>query len=238
MNVLAINSSPKMDKGNTALVLNPFLDGCREAGAQVEVLYTKQLDIKPCQGEFACWLKHPGECFQKDDMEIVRPKLADADIWVLATPVYVDAVTGPMKNLMDRLIPLGQPFIELREDHCRHPLREGAKPGQLVLVSTCGFWEMDNFDPVLSHIKAACKNMSREFAGALLRPHGASLAMMKQQGLPMEDVFDAAKEAGRQLVRDGKMAPDTLAVVSRELVPRDAYVDGANQYFRHVLGNL
>ena len=42
MKVLAINSSPKTDKGN--------------------------LDIKPCQGEFNCWLKTPGECFQDDDM--------------------------------------------------------------------------------------------------------------------------------------------------------------------------
>jgi len=27
MKVVAINSSPKMNKGNTALILNPFLDG-------------------------------------------------------------------------------------------------------------------------------------------------------------------------------------------------------------------
>lgn len=32
MKVLAINSSPKMDKGNTAMILTPFLEGMREAG--------------------------------------------------------------------------------------------------------------------------------------------------------------------------------------------------------------
>ena len=36
MNVIALSASPKMDKGNTALILNPFLDGMREAGAKVE----------------------------------------------------------------------------------------------------------------------------------------------------------------------------------------------------------
>ncbi len=36
--VLAINSSPLMDKGNTALILDPFLEGMKEAGAEVELV--------------------------------------------------------------------------------------------------------------------------------------------------------------------------------------------------------
>ena len=123
MKVLAINSSPRMDKGNTAVILNPFLDGMKEAGADVELFYTKKLNINPCQGEFNCWLKTPGECFQKDDMEIIRPKIFDADVCVLATPLYVAGMTGPMKNLIDRIIPGVQPFFELRDDHIRHPGR-------------------------------------------------------------------------------------------------------------------
>ncbi len=78
MKVLAINSSPLMGKGNTAVILDPFLEGMREAGAEVELLYTKKLDIKPCQGDFICWTKTPGECHQKDDMEWVRPRMAEA----------------------------------------------------------------------------------------------------------------------------------------------------------------
>ena len=40
MKVIAINSSPNMDKGNTAAILNPFLDGMKEAGAEVELYFT------------------------------------------------------------------------------------------------------------------------------------------------------------------------------------------------------
>ena len=69
-------------------------------------------------------------------MQMLHPKLCQADIWVFATPVYVSGMTGPLKNLIDRiLIPLGEPFLELRDGRCHHPLREGTNPGQVVLVS-------------------------------------------------------------------------------------------------------
>lgn len=238
MKVIAINSSPLMEKGNTTAILNPFLDGMKEAGAEVELFYTKKLDINPCQGEFNCWLKTPGQCFQKDDMEILRPKLWEADVWVLATPLYVDGMSGPMKNLLDRIIPAAQPFFELRNGHIRHPGRGEAKNRKMVLVSNCGFWEMDNFDALVVHIKAICRNTGMEFAGALLRPHGPALKPMLEIGGLVEDVVEAAKDAGRQLVRDGKISPETLSTVSRELLPMEDYFQQANQSFQQRLDAL
>lgn len=238
MKVLAINSSPKMDKGNTAMILNPFLEGMKEAGAEVELFYTSKLKIHPCTGEFNCWLKTPGECLHNDDMKMLFPKVAEADVMVFATPVYVDGVTGPMKNLIDRLLPRLHPFFELRDDHCRHPVRGEAKARKLVLVSNCGFWEMDNFDPLLVHMKAACKNMSAEFAGALLRPHGGAMSGMLEMGAPIGDIFEAAKEAGRQLVKEQKISQEALDIVSRELMPRDLYIQIINQMFQQCLDEL
>ena len=236
MRVMAFNCSPRMDKGNTAQILSPFLEGIKDAGADLELYYTKKLKIKPCQGEFACWLKTPGKCFQDDDMNELYPKLVSADVLVFATPVYVDGISGPMKNLMDRMIPIIQPFFELRDGHCRHLTREGhSKSAKLVLVSNCGFWEMDNFDPLVVHMKAACKNMSREFAGALLRPHGAAVQILLEMGMSLDDLFEAAREAGRQLIRDGEMSSENLDIVSRELMPLDAYMQGANQRFQEEL---
>ena len=239
MKVLAFNCSPRMGKGNTAQILSPFLEGMSDAGADVELYYTKKLKVKPCQGEFNCWLKTPGKCFQEDDMNDLYPKLISADILVFATPVYVDGVSGPMKNLMDRMIPVVQPLFELRDGHCRHLVREGHNPdGKLVLVSNSGFWEMDNFDPLIVHMKAACKNMSREFAGALLRPHGEAIQVVLEMGMSLDDIFDAAREAGRQLVTEGKMSAETLDTISRELMPLDMYMAGANHSFQQELDKL
>jgi multimeric flavodoxin WrbA len=232
MKVLAINGSPHGEKGNTALILDPFLEGMNKAGAEVELFYTKKMKINPCLGEHNCWFETPGVCIQKDDMQQLIPKLMEANIWVFATPIYVDGMTGPMKNLLDRIIPVGDPIMELRDGHCRHPRREGMKGGKLVLVSNCGFWELDNFDPLVMHMQAVSRNLGLEFSGAILRPHGSALRVMINQGMPVNDVLDAAKEAGRQLVQDGRMNADTLKIVSRELLPQKMYVDIANQYIQ------
>jgi len=236
MKVMAINSSPNMDEGNTAGILSPFTEGMKDAGAEVETLYTKKLKIKPCQGELHCWLKTPGKCFQKDDMQWILPKLDEANIWVLGTPLYVDGMSGPMKNFIDRIIPLVEPFIELRDDHCRHPQRgEHSDSKKVVLVSNCGFWERDNFDALIVHVEAICRNLNGQFAGALLRPHGGALKRMIEMGAGVEDVVEAARDAGRQLIRDGRMSEETLKSVGRDLLSREDYLNIANENFSQTL---
>ncbi|NVN90188.1 MAG: flavodoxin family protein [Desulfuromonadales bacterium] len=238
MNVVAINASPRMESGNTADILMPFLEGIKEAGANVELFLTRKLTIHPCQGDFSCWLNTPGKCFQKDDMEILLPRLAKADLWVFATPLYVDGMAGTLKNLFDRAIPLLQPFFEIRDGHCRHPLREGVRSGKFALVASCGFWELDNFEPLLAHARAICRNLKREFSGALLRPHSRALKMMLKTGESANDILEAARSAGRQLVREGCMSDQTVAAVSRPLMERDAFLENVNAAFRKALDEL
>jgi hypothetical protein len=112
------------------------------------------------------------------------------------------------------------------------------KKGKIVLVSNCGFWEKDNFDVLIAHMKAMCKNMNHEFAGALIRPHGEAFAEMLKIGVPVKDVLESAREAGRQLVKDGKISEKTLSTVSRELLPLDMFLEKSNQYFKQTLETL
>ncbi|NMC10929.1 MAG: flavodoxin family protein [Methanothrix sp.] len=221
MKVLAINGSPKMNDGNTALILNPFLDGMREAGADVELFYTRKLNIGPCNGDMSCWFKNPGTCGQKDDMQMLLPKLAQADVIVWASPVYYSGVTGPLKNLMDRQLPI----------HMQGDL--GSRRQTIVLVSTCGAWELSAFDPLLAQMNAIYNrpDANTKFVGALLRPMAEGMKeMIKAKEMDkVEGIFLAAKEAGRQLVRDGKISEDLQRQVSKELMPRDAYYRAAQQ---------
>lgn len=237
MKALAINSSPRMDQGATAMILTPFLQGLTEEGVEVEILYTSKLDIKPCMADYNCWMKTPGICIYDDDMNTtVLPKVKSADILVLSTPLYVDGMSGPMKMLIDRFIPLGEPFITMKDDHCRHdPLEKDWVGLKTVLVSSCGFWELDNFDALVTHVQAICKNLSSDFAGALIRPHAPAIRPMVEMGVDIGDIFEAAKDAGSQLAREGTISGETLSTVSRPLVPLEDYVEQINTYFNEII---
>jgi multimeric flavodoxin WrbA len=221
MDILAINGSPHMNEGNTAKILNPFLEGLKEAGANVELIYSWKLNIEPCSGDMSCWFVNPGTCAKDDDMKTILPKIKNADVIVWASPVYYSGITGPLKTLMDRQLPayvMGQPRSKMQK---------------AVLVSTCSAWEISMFDPLLVQMKAIYDNPQEgcEFAGALLRPMAEGMNEMIKAGETalIEGIFKAAKQAGHQLIKDGRISEDMEKAVSRELMPRDAYYRAAQE---------
>jgi multimeric flavodoxin WrbA len=236
MKAIAINSSPRMDKSNTSVILDPFLDGMRQAGAEVELFYTKKLNVRPCLGDFICWTKTPGVCHQKDDMQWLLPKMAAADVWVLATPLYIHGMSGPLKNLLDRIIPVVMPTLERHDGRDSHPSRRAdGGSRKLVLVSNSGFWDRNNFDALIHHIEALAGYDSEAFAGALIRPHGPALAAMLEMKAGAEDVVAAATDAGRQLAEEGAIAQATLDTVSRDLLSAEDYMAIGNQNFQQAI---
>jgi len=80
MKVIAINGSPRMKKGHTALLLSSFIQGMTDAGAEVELFYARRLKINPCTcGQMYCWYTKAGECCIKDDMQLLYPQLKGTD---------------------------------------------------------------------------------------------------------------------------------------------------------------
>jgi|GEM_PF-113240 methyltransferase (TIGR00027 family) len=230
--VIAINGSPNKEKGNTALILNPFLEGMKDAGAAVELYYTEDLTINPCKGDGSCWTRTPGRCIYDDDMTWLLPEMNEADILVIASPLHGWGVSSPTKTLLDRTVSRVQPFMELHDGTMRHTARPDGRPQTLVLVSNCGFWELNNFDPLLAQIDTWCRHESAmTFAGALLRPHGPAFRAMIEKGAPVTDVTEAARQAGRQLILEGTISREALDTISRPLLPVDAYMQIINRQF-------
>ena len=158
-------------------------------------------------------------------MQMLLPKLKEADVIVWASPVYYAGVTGPLKNLMDRQLPL-----YLQGGQAKHP--------KAVLVSTCSAWELSMFDPLLLQMRAIYTkpNESSDFAGALLRPMADGMKDMVKAGDTklVEDIFLAAREAGRQLAKEGTISEELEARVSRDLMPRDAYYKAAEMMMEQI----
>ena len=216
LQVVAICGGARMKEGNTSKLLTHFLGGMQEGGASVELFYSRQLDSQPCLGEFACWTTNPGVCHINDKMQLLYPRLRDADVLVLATPVYIP-LPGEMQNLLNRLLPLIDPRIRWLKGRTRPVgFRAGVKIRKIVLVSTSGWWERANFGTVMRIVREFARGAGVDFAGGLLRPN---FNVMVEDRKKAQEIYNAAKQAGYQLAIDGKMSKHTLATVSQPLIP-------------------
>ncbi len=97
--MLVINGSPRKG-GNTETVLNAFVEGAKEAGAEVTVIRLVEIDHKNCKGCNSCHKN--GVCVIRDALTPVFDQMLQSDILVLASPIYSMSVTAEMKSFIDR----------------------------------------------------------------------------------------------------------------------------------------
>ena len=218
MQILVINGSARKEKGYTAMILEPFIEGLKQAGADVGLLYSEQLDVKPCIGDFSCWYKNLGKCHIKDTMQSIYPKLRETDVLVLGIPVYLP-LPGAMQNFLNRLMPLMNPVLKYRNGHTQIMFHDNVEIKKIALVSVCGWWEKGNFDTVTRIVKEICQKASIDFAGSVLRPHADLLSEDKDKAA---EVFRAVKEVGFNFVKDGVLNEDLLETIAQPLISEKA----------------
>jgi multimeric flavodoxin WrbA len=214
MKVLVVNGSARKEKGYTAAVLKPFIDGVKQAGASVDLLYAKRLNVNPCVGDFSCWHKNRGKCHIDDSMQPVYAKLKEADILVLGIPVYLP-LPGAVQNFLNRLMPLMNPILRYNDGHTQIQIHDDVKIKKIVLVSVCGWWEKGNFETVTRIVKEICQKASVEFAGSVTRPHAYLLSEKKEKA---NEIFRALKETGSKLIREGVLPRDLLKIITQPLI--------------------
>ena len=115
MKITVFNGSPRGEKSNSHLIVEPLLEGARGKGAETKEVFLINHDIKHCRGCFACWEKNPGKCIINDDMAELLNLYLESDYVGLATPVYGMYMTGLLKNFTDRFLPLATPHIHRDE---------------------------------------------------------------------------------------------------------------------------
>lgn len=231
MNILVVNGSPLGKKGNTYILQEAFVKGAKKANASVEEIFLNKKKIKPCLGCYTCWIRTPGKCIIKDDQSKILEKFEWADTFVLATPLYVDGMTAQTKTFIDRLLPMTRPDFVLIDGHCRHP-PFGNRAGKFVLISNCGFHELDNFDALVMHCKRMCLNMGSEYLGHLLRPQGPLLKYREAAPDIIGKALEAVETAGADVAGTGKLSQSAMDAVCKELMPKDAYVEMVNAFWR------
>ena len=239
MKVTIFNGSPRGKKGNTQVMVKEFSKGARQAGAEVENVFLVKKKIRPCRGCFTCWIKTPGICVIKDDMAELIQKFGESDIVVFATPVYVDNVTGIMKNFMDRLIPFIDPHYEKDEGgECVH-ISRSEKQAKLVVISNCGFPEQSHFQVLELLFKRVARNMRSEVIGEIYRSGGG---ILKDAPVILKPIVREYKKllqtAGMEIVEKQRLSEETRSKLERPLISDEQYITAANERFDALLANV
>lgn len=123
--IVSIMGSPHMS-GNLAISLECLLDEAKIQGANCITYELCKMQIKPCLGCRKC-IENGGNCVMKDDASMIMEEIKSADLVILATPIYINQVSGPVKNFLDRMYPLTNE---------RHQPRFGKR--KLIMLYTYG----------------------------------------------------------------------------------------------------
>jgi multimeric flavodoxin WrbA len=99
MKVLAVYGSPRR-KGNTSILLKRAVEGARQAGAEVEEIVLRDLEMSPCLEIYGC--KKKGRCVIQDDFQDFHDKILESEGLMLASPIFFYSVSAHTKILIDR----------------------------------------------------------------------------------------------------------------------------------------
>ena len=111
MKILVLSGSPR-PRGNTAAMVDAFARGARESGHQVEIIDVCRKKIAGCMACEYCRQKgsgHERQCVQQDDMQAVYPLLDEAEMILLASPVYYHSFSGQLQCAINRIYALDKP---------------------------------------------------------------------------------------------------------------------------------
>ena len=100
MLVLGFQGSPRK-KGNTSFLLKNFMQAVEKLGAQTRIIEVTQKNILPCKEYVVCERK--GYCPIDDDVKTeIYPLIRQAEVVVLATPIFFFNMTAQLKAVVDR----------------------------------------------------------------------------------------------------------------------------------------
>ena len=140
MNILILQASPRKN-GNTAWMAEEYKKAAEAAGHQATIVDVAHKKIAGCLAGAYCHTQGNGACIQKDDMQDLYPLMAEADVLVLAAPIYYFALNAQLQASIDRMYCVMKPAklqkMALLISSHSPGVYESAKAEYHDL---CGFW--------------------------------------------------------------------------------------------------
>jgi putative NADPH-quinone reductase len=218
--VLAISGSLRKPSF-TDKMLNLCLEGMQQQGGDFEVkrFYPHTMHIGPCNSCWSCWgKKRPGECVQKDDFCQILDVYKRADYILFAVPLYFFDFPATVKNVIDRFFIDVEPRqMALGSGGTCHPSRFGRNP-KAVLISSCGFPEMENFELLRQHFRLICEHMKWRWSGEILVSAAGAADVPKL----FDRKDDHIRKAGAELAR-GAITMETSKAIAAPVMSVEDY---------------
>lgn len=142
MKILCLLGSPR-PKGNSAAIADRFCSTAESLGADVKTYTLNKLQFRGCQACYAC-KKKLDHCILDDDLTQVLEEVKEADVLVLATPIYFGEITAQLKGFIDRTFSY-LPADYLTDMDARSRIPEGKK---LVFIITQGDPDKESYADV------------------------------------------------------------------------------------------
>jgi len=229
MKILAINGSYRGDRGYTRFLIDKLFQGATEAGAKCQVLTLSCLKINRCRACSQCQtaeLRHKCVYDGKDDVQMIFNQMAEADIIVYATPVYVFGMSGLLKTLLERLYGHGD-SSDLRISKSGlmfHQIDDAICSKSFVTLVCCNNLENETPRNALAYFRTFSRFSDAPQVGALIRNggrlsgYGQDPECMKQIS-KISKVYAAYELAGRELVTEGHIRRSTERQANQEIIP-------------------
>lgn len=154
--IVILNGSPRKG-GNTAGLCEAFVEGAESVGHSVTRFDLRQMNIHGCLGCIKGGKDPASPCVQKDDMDMIYPAYKDADIVVLASPMYYWSISAQLKTAFDRLFAVAE-----TDSDYRNPVKNC-----ILLMAAEGDSE-DNWKPILDYYHALLRNLGWKDCGTVL----------------------------------------------------------------------
>lgn len=181
-NIVILNGSPRKG-GNTALLCDAFTSGAESSGHSITRFDLQTMNIHGCIGCMKGGKDLASPCVQKDDMDAIYPAYREADIVVLASPMYYWSFTSQLKTAFDRLFAVAE-----TDANCQNPRKDC-----ILLMAAEGDSE-SNWKPALDYYHALVGHLGWKDCGTVLA--GGVMNAGDIQGKPS---LDEATKLGASL---------------------------------------
>jgi multimeric flavodoxin WrbA len=181
--VLGIMGSPRI-RSNTDLLLDEALRGVKNEGAEVEKIVVDKLNIAPCKEYLGCF--KDGNCVIRDDMDEIYPKLLEADVVIMASPIFFYGLSAQAKALIDRCQALWA-----REHILKQSLPDGGRKGAFIAVGATSGKRL--FEGAILTVKYFFKAIGVEYADELLVRGVDARGEIKEHPTALADALELGK---------------------------------------------